>query len=90
MSKFDQFILGGHIPASIPNYPPSTPIPIAAHPPRAVSMPIDSSSGEEESSECISLESIIEEKLPVKDVREFFRESLAQIKSEEENLFGKH
>lgn len=45
------------------------------------------SSSSESSSEEITLDTIIREKPPTKEVREFFRQNLAGIKSEEEELF---
>lgn len=42
----------------------------------------------DEDSDEIDLEYIIRERPPVKEVRQFFREALGQIKSIEERLFG--
>lgn len=47
------------------------------------------SESETEDSEAITLQYIITNKPPIKEVREFFRENLAGIKSDEAKLFEK-
>ena len=61
--------------------------PKAAEPPKAGKLNKEKMIVEDESSEGLTLHEIIEIKPKVKIVREFFRQNLAAIKSEEEELF---
>lgn len=80
MSDFDRFIFGIPSGPMIPTMNAETPISLPM-----ADIPMTDASSEEE---VIDLEYIIEECPSTKIVREFFRENLNGIMSEEAKLFG--